>query len=233
MDPPSSLRMKRLQMQLKSPVSPLLITSAPRSDRCEWCVCHSVSVVVSWRVQLCVIGVVCLAHRKTLFNCFVLCLLFCSFFHCKFYARDPGVAHSFSPLWGIPLCACPTVHVSLFPLPVSFYGCSSGTTLSIPVRVSPCSRVLVPLGCRSTYQSCKTNDSQTGHVTPTDSGLGTRTGHRGDSSFLLYRVQGLNWTQRWAAGCPLVLSAELWATVLSMWLVWLHSLMAKSQGAAP
>lgn len=195
--------------------------------------CHSVSVVVSWRVQLCVIGVVCLAHRKTLFNCFVLCLLFCSFFHCKFYARDPGGrSFVFSPV-GYPIVCLS--HGSRVPLPVA------GFFLRLFERhhqEHPCTCLPVQ-SCFGTSRvslhvpELQDNDSQTGHVTPADSGLGTRTGHRGHSSFLLYRVQGLSWTQRWAAGCPLVLSAELWATVLSMWLVWLHSLMAKSQGAAP
>lgn len=39
----------------------------------------------------------------------------------------------------------------------------------------------------------------------------------------------------WAGhrGCPLVLLSEPRATVLSMWLVWLHSMPAKYEGAAP
>lgn len=149
-----------------------------------------------------------MARRKTLYNCYVLCLLFCSFFHCKFYARDPGGAHLFSPLWGIPLCASPTVHLSMFPSLVSFYGRSSGITVSILVRVSLRSRVLVPLRCRSAYQSCKTNDSQTGHVTPVDSGLGTRTGHRRTACFC-------STVSRASAGNSIGLRAACWCCRLS------------------
>lgn len=138
-----------------------------------------------------------------------------------------GWCPSASPRGASPRVA-PTVRASTFPLPVSFHGCSSGTGMSRPAHVSLCGRVSVPLG---SLRVPELQDGRLPNWPRCARGLQPGNSDRAQEGQLVSAPQGPG--PGLDTGCPLVLLSEPRATVLSMWLVWLHSMPAKYEGAAP